>query len=1046
MKIFTIIIALFFCFSSLMASNGYDVSYNQARDGVYQLSFDLDDYQLSKVTYDGVTYTKIGFEGRAVTIRKGYAEVPFLNAAVRLSPDKNVTLTVTGGEYIEYDLDHPLLPSRGNLLRNQDPATIPYEIDPASIVDEWYPHHKAKATDPYVIRDVRGTSVYVYPFRYNAEKQVLRVYKNMTVELAENDSQTVNPITRNSNKITREFEILYRNMFINYRDWPNEISDEYGEILVLYTSRDATVIQPWITWKKQMGFIVHEQEVSAGSNVVSTVQSAYDANNSLLYVQLVGDWADIQGGTDGGAPTDPLIGCVVGSDEYPELIVGRFSASSTSHVTVQGDKTITFERDPESGGAWYSKGLGIGSEQGAGNGDDGEADYVHMGYIKDRLLSFTYDEVAEAYGASPPVTDASGPINDGLTIVNYCGHGSHSSWATTGYSTSNVSSSTNGDKQGCAISVACVVGEFHTGSDCLAEAWVKKDGGGGVAFLGSTINQSWAPPMIGQDYMNDMIIGGYNYDTGDGSGTNTDEGRTRFGPITINGKILMANELGGPQADYRTWTLFGDASLQIRTDQPATPTVTNLNVSPGTYTTQVTVGASPFEGALVSLYQDGTDQPCAGLTDASGNVTITHSFGGTVKLTVTGFNLDTYQDDHAVQVPDPPVCDFEADQTTVIEGETVNFTDLSTNYPSEWAWTFDGGTPGTSDVKNPSIMYSTAGTYDVSLTVTNTAGTDSESKSGYITVTTNPDPPTADFEASVTTIQVGGTVDFTDLSTGFPTSWAWTFDGGTPGSSIDQNPQDVTYSAAGDFTVTLTATNANGSDTEEKTAYIHVSLEYPDGSGGCDEYISRVQIGTIDNSSQCDEYADYTSISTDVYPEQSYPITVTNGNHYSGDVMGGWVDWNIDGDWDDTGEEFTINYSDPDGTGDVVVPADATIGTTRMRLRLQYYGTPEPTGTTTYGEVEDYSLNVLPIPGITEPDNNDVFSLYPNPNEGLFYVTFNTTENVSLTVMNMSGQVVYIKDIASNEHTIDLSSQASGIYFVKVQTDDNIQVRKVVIH
>ena len=82
--------------------------------------------------------------------------------------------------------------------------------------------------------------------------------------------------------------------------------------------------------------------------------------------------------------------------------------------------------------------------------------------------------------------------------------------------------------------------------------------------------------------------------------------------------------------------------------------------------------------------------------------------------------------------------------------------------------------------------------------------------------------PIANFSADKTNICVGMTVNFTDLSTFVPSSWSWTFQGGTPSTSTAQNPS-VTYNTAGTYSVQLTATNSNGSDAEIKTAYITVS-------------------------------------------------------------------------------------------------------------------------------------------------------------------------------------------------------------------------------
>jgi PKD repeat protein len=146
----------------------------------------------------------------------------------------------------------------------------------------------------------------------------------------------------------------------------------------------------------------------------------------------------------------------------------------------------------------------------------------------------------------------------------------------------------------------------------------------------------------------------------------------------------------------------------------------------------------------------------------------------------------------------------------------VQFTDASTGGPTSWSWDFGDG--GTSTLQNPSHIYTAAGTYTVSLTATNTAGNNVETKTGYITVTVP--PLAADFSASPRSGTTPLTIQFTDESTGNPTSWLWDF--GDSGTSTLQNPSH-TYASAGIYTVTLTATNAGGSDPETKTDYITVA-------------------------------------------------------------------------------------------------------------------------------------------------------------------------------------------------------------------------------
>ncbi len=121
---------------------------------------------------------------------------------------------------------------------------------------------------------------------------------------------------------------------------------------------------------------------------------------------------------------------------------------------------------------------------------------------------------------------------------------------------------------------------------------------------------------------------------------------------------------------------------------------------------------------------------------------------------------------------DVPTTDFEADNVAPGIGETVTFTDLSTNTPTSWSWiftpstvTFVGGTTASS--QNPEVQFNAAGDYTVELTATNISGSDAETKVDYIFVI---NVPAADFEADNVAPGIGETVNFTDLSTNNPHS------------------------------------------------------------------------------------------------------------------------------------------------------------------------------------------------------------------------------------------------------------------------------------
>ncbi len=127
-----------------------------------------------------------------------------------------------------------------------------------------------------------------------------------------------------------------------------------------------------------------------------------------------------------------------------------------------------------------------------------------------------------------------------------------------------------------------------------------------------------------------------------------------------------------------------------------------------------------------------------------------------------------------------------------------------------------------------------------------------------------------------------------------------------------------------------------------------------------DEFISRVQLNTIDNSSGAQFYSDFTNISTTLTKGTQYTITITptwTGTLYN-EGYGVWIDYNRDGDFTDAGEEvLTIapTQATPVG-GSFTIPAGAVENATRMRVTLRYNQIPGPCDNFTYGEVEDYTV------------------------------------------------------------------------------------------
>lgn len=243
----------------------------------------------------------------------------------------------------------------------------------------------------------------------------------------------------------------------------------------------------------------------------------------------------------------------------------------------------------------------------------------------------------------------------------------------------------------------------------------------------------------------------------------------------------------------------------------------------------ITTGCTPFDvcfsdistpgsGNIVSWIWDFGD----GTNSTDPNPCITYNSPGTYTVTLLVKDANgcesqiTYP--NLIEAADTLHADFTSDVNAACEAPlNVQFTNTSSpNTGLTYAWGFGNGP--TSSAKNPSMLYSSPGVYDIKLIVTNSFGCkDTMLKPGYIAI----EPLVADFTSDVTSGCVGTPVNFTDLSTSNPNTWAWDFGDGT--TDTVKSPTHV-YSSPGTYTVHMFAANSGScNDSITKTSYITIS-------------------------------------------------------------------------------------------------------------------------------------------------------------------------------------------------------------------------------
>jgi PKD repeat protein len=269
-------------------------------------------------------------------------------------------------------------------------------------------------------------------------------------------------------------------------------------------------------------------------------------------------------------------------------------------------------------------------------------------------------------------------------------------------------------------------------------------------------------------------------------------------------------------------------------------------------------------------------------------------------------------------------------------------------------------------------------------------------------------PPVINFAANFVEIQEGGNVNFTDLSTNTPTAWTWSFPGAVTTTSILQNPTNIQYNTAGCYAVTLTASNSFGSNTATATCYINVApagtyycLPNPTGGTSDNDFINGVTLNTISNlntgATNGPVYTYYNSFTTNLNVGQAYPLGIQSGT-YPLDVYAAWIDYNSDGDFDDTGEklgEFVSTTANTFGTINFTIPTGTTSGYKIMRVRAAWAAgnaavNMSPCTDYSFGETEDYIVNIV-VPNAAPVAN--FFSNVQNINVGQSVNFFDLSSN-----------------------------------------------------
>ena len=1051
------------------------------------------------------------------TAAAGEPNLPMIAIPAIVGDRQHYNIRIVDAQYTDIPME--VAPSKGDFPRTINPADVPYTYGAAYSTDAFFPTRNVSLYEPYILRDFRGQNMVVYPFAYNPVSKTLRVYHNMTVEMYSDGESTENVFNRRSNEVKMDPEIqaMYDNHFINYHESLNRYTPmvETGHLLIICHDAFMSAMQPFVNWKKQIGrpttMVGTSTAGTTTTAIQSYIQSQYSANPNLSHVLLVGDVAQIPGisytagsGWSGNysGKSDNMYGQVVGNDLYNDIIVGRFSAENETHVTTQVNKVIHYERDSNASDTWLINGMGIGNNDGPGH--FGEKDWQHIENIRTDLLAYNYTTIYQEYpgvsGYSSSASTMSQHINSGLSIINYCNHGSETGWALNNYSNSNVNALTNDNMLPIVWSVACLNGKYDHNQPCFGETWLRATNNsngtptGAMGGMFSYISQPWQPPMYGQDEMVDVLVESYSNNI-----------KRTLGGCSYDGNMKILDQYGQNANDakgtYLAWILFGDPTLTLRNAVPADMGVTHAP-SMSSSATSFTVNATNGNGALATLTRNNEIMGSAIITNGTCNITFAApGTTGTATLTVFGYNKITYiatiqitqggTQQYTVNVSaNPNIGGTVTGGGTFNQGQSCTVTATANSGYTFTNWTENGTVVSTQAnytftvnsnrtlVANFTVQ-SQQYTINVSANPNNGGnvsggGTYYEGESCTVRATPNTGYTFTNWTENGNVVSTLSRYTFTvsgnrilvanfqaqsftitataDPVNGGTITGAGTFNSGasctltaTPATGYNfvnwtKNGQQVSTNATYNFTVTESATYVAHFQLQSFTISLSANPSNAGTVSGDGTYDYGTSCTVTATPFQRYLFANWTENGVVVSTEQNYTFTVTANRTLVANFEIPMVEITTDVNPEEAG---TVTGAGTYHYGDEVTLTVVRNEDWAFQNWTENGEVVSVEMTYTFIATEDRVLvaNFLYTESVGE--NNVSAKVYPNPTQG--EITLEGEGLNHVRIVNAYGQMVYNAKVEGEQVRIDLSNMAKGIYMMHIEANGGQAVRKIVV-
>lgn len=629
----------------------------------------------TELTYQNVqnragSFTELYIPDYGLSNKIGEPQLPVLKRLIEIPIDAVPQVDIihyTMKEYSlsEYGILNKIIPAQPSVSKDTSRAKPTFKYNENTYFLNQYNTDELVSVIPIgIMRNVRLARLEIAPVRYNPVTNTIQVYYDIEFKVRYEGADISKTIELKQNTQSVYFEDMFNTQLLNYQK-PPVLRDTLTKYPVKYVIVSdpmfKSTLQPFIAWKKKKGFNVIEAYTdnsavgTTTTKIKAYLKGLYDAGTpsdpAPSFVLFVGDIAQVpafNGTGDGGGHVTDLYYCEYTNDYIPEMYYGRFSATSTTQLQPQIDKTLEYEQYTMSDPSFLGKCVMISGQDDdwAPKNGDGQINYGTSTYFNTahNLTSSTYLYAVSGSSA----TTIRQKVSDGVCFANYTAHGSSSGWYDPSFTTSHVSSMTNNHKFPLMVGNCCLTSKYDD-SSCFGEALLRASGKGALGYIGASNSSYWDEDFWFAVGYKTVVVNPTYKSTSLGAYDRVfhDHGETISNWYATMDQMVFAGNLAvsqsGTSSEQYYWEIYclmGDPSLMIYFGVPTALTATYNQLLTGqtTFTVQTDAYAYVAISKNNELYG-------AALADSTGLAVLTitpFTANGTADVVVTKQNKSPF--------------------------------------------------------------------------------------------------------------------------------------------------------------------------------------------------------------------------------------------------------------------------------------------------------------------------------------------------------------------------------------------------------------------